>query len=282
MYFVLIILIFFFLYRTAFRETNDGDPILNGESVSDETLKENEILSSEVLVGVVKMMGVVMMADGALRKSELAEVKSYLADNYSSDTAKKMLKSLEHFLKNKTKTKDIRPYCLLINQYMSYKQRLTLLSTLFKIAVADSCIEDSEAIVIEMYARFACIRDVDFNRYRGYFAYGFSWKNTGRQQSQRNYKSQKDDDYYDSRRHESQWQERGSEPKSDCSSNDTKWAYRELGLSEGASEKEIKSAYRKLSMQYHPDRQMDASDEELRVSTEKFQRINEAYEVLVK
>jgi molecular chaperone DnaJ len=50
--------------------------------------------------------------------------------------------------------------------------------------------------------------------------------------------------------------------------------YEVLGLSRDASSEDIKKAFRKLAMQYHPDRNHDAS------ASEKFKEINEAYEVL--
>lgn len=51
--------------------------------------------------------------------------------------------------------------------------------------------------------------------------------------------------------------------------------YKVLGVSKSASDKEIKSAYRKLARQYHPDLNPGDSKAE-----QKFQDINEAYEVL--
>jgi DnaJ-class molecular chaperone len=51
--------------------------------------------------------------------------------------------------------------------------------------------------------------------------------------------------------------------------------YNTLEVPETASADEIKKAYRKLSMQYHPDKNGNSSE-----STEKFQKIAEAYEVL--
>jgi len=51
--------------------------------------------------------------------------------------------------------------------------------------------------------------------------------------------------------------------------------YETLGVSNDANDGEIKKAYRKLSLQFHPDR--NPGDDS---ATEKFQKINEAYEVL--
>lgn len=50
--------------------------------------------------------------------------------------------------------------------------------------------------------------------------------------------------------------------------------YHALGVSPAASTAEIKSAYKKLAMQYHPDRNKEASAEE------KFKKVSEAYSVL--
>ena len=49
-----------------------------------------------------------------------------------------------------------------------------------------------------------------------------------------------------------------------------------LGVSRNADSKEIKSAYRKLAKQYHPDANKGSGKD----TTEKFQEINRAYEVL--
>ena len=50
--------------------------------------------------------------------------------------------------------------------------------------------------------------------------------------------------------------------------------YAILGVDRSASKAEIKSAYRKLAKQYHPDANPDTD------TTEKFQQVNRAYEVL--
>lgn len=210
------------------------------------------------LKSVAQLLCIVMAADRKTTKTELNVVKKYLSRNFDEGDAHTILQMMSQCLK-KPMPQDLRPFCLQLNQNMSYKQRLALLTTLFEIAVVDSRIEKEEAKVIEMYARFACIRQVDFDRQRGYFAYGFTWENTGKQK----YNSSDDT------------------PSGGKTSTTKDWAYDVLGVSRGASEKEIKNAFRKLSMQYHPDKQIEASDEELRISTEKFQRISEAYEVLM-
>ena len=51
--------------------------------------------------------------------------------------------------------------------------------------------------------------------------------------------------------------------------------YETLGLTRSADEQELKSAFRKLAKEYHPDRNPDDDNAEVR-----FKEINEAYEVL--
>jgi curved DNA-binding protein len=51
--------------------------------------------------------------------------------------------------------------------------------------------------------------------------------------------------------------------------------YNVLEVQETASPEDIKKAYRKLSMTYHPDKNKNSQE-----STEKIQKINEAYEIL--
>lgn len=56
--------------------------------------------------------------------------------------------------------------------------------------------------------------------------------------------------------------------------------YETLGTTKSASEAEIKQAYRKLAIKMHPDRFVNASEQEKKKAEEKFKEINHAYEVL--
>ncbi len=211
----------------------------------------------------------IMLADGRATKNELGEVKRFLATHFMEEQGKEVLNLMRDYIKDIPSTlQDLRPVFLCINRSMEYGYRIELLNTLFKVAVVDSRIEVSEANIIEMYARFACITSADFNRLRGYYAYGFAWKNTGKQQSEYSQSHSRRDGA-------------GSQQTHTNNGLTKKWAYEVLGLREGASEKEVKSAFRKLSKEYHPDRHVGESAETLKLNTEKFQQINEAYDLLM-
>jgi len=63
---------------------------------------------------------------------------------------------------------------------------------------------------------------------------------------------------------------------------DTKSAYKILGLDSNADNSEIKLAYRKMATKYHPDKVSHLGDEFSKVAEEKFKSINDAYQKIKK
>jgi len=59
--------------------------------------------------------------------------------------------------------------------------------------------------------------------------------------------------------------------------SDTNWAYDVLEITKGASDEEIKKAYREMAKKHHPDKVAHLGDDVKKSATEKFQKINEAY-----
>lgn len=57
-------------------------------------------------------------------------------------------------------------------------------------------------------------------------------------------------------------------------------ALRVLGLDESADSEDIKKAYRRLSLKYHPDRNMDKSEEERKEAERKFKEVVAAKQLL--
>lgn len=63
---------------------------------------------------------------------------------------------------------------------------------------------------------------------------------------------------------------------------DTSNAYRILEIEPTASEEEIKKAYRKMAVKYHPDKVAYLGEEIVADAKQKFQKVNEAYELIKK
>ena len=63
---------------------------------------------------------------------------------------------------------------------------------------------------------------------------------------------------------------------------DTNWAYTVLEITPDASDDEIKKAYREMAKKHHPDMVAQLGEDIKRSATEKFQKINSAYEEIKK
>lgn len=63
---------------------------------------------------------------------------------------------------------------------------------------------------------------------------------------------------------------------------DSSDAYTTLGLQKEASDQDIKAAYRKLAREHHPDKVASLGEQYQKAAKEKFQKIQEAYEIIKK
>lgn len=59
-------------------------------------------------------------------------------------------------------------------------------------------------------------------------------------------------------------------------------AYKALGVDKSSSDEDIKKAYRKMAVAHHPDKYATMGEEHQKAAKEKFQKIQEAYEIIKK
>lgn len=59
-------------------------------------------------------------------------------------------------------------------------------------------------------------------------------------------------------------------------------AYKVLEITENASDEEVKKAYKRMAIKYHPDKVSHLGEEVQKSATEKFKKVNEAYEKIKK
>ncbi len=62
----------------------------------------------------------------------------------------------------------------------------------------------------------------------------------------------------------------------------TDWAFEVLEISKDATDDEVKRAYREMAKKHHPDKVASLGEDVRRAATEKFQKINAAYEEIKK
>ena len=59
-------------------------------------------------------------------------------------------------------------------------------------------------------------------------------------------------------------------------------AYKILEISPSATDEEVKKAYKKMAVKYHPDKVSHLGEDVQKSATEKFKKVNEAYERIKK
>jgi uncharacterized tellurite resistance protein B-like protein len=208
-----------------------------------------------------------LLACAVLKDEETTEKEMEVAKNYflkiSDGDEKKTGKKVD-LLKSKLEdsdlnAKNIREYCTQMMQQCNYQQRMELLSALFEIFATDDRIDAYEESFLKEYARRANIRQVDYERAMIYFSHIYQW--------------------YDGDQYKKRAEEKSQQTKASTSYSRT-WALKTLGLSENATQEEIKKAYRQAAILYHPDKHVNAPEEEVAKATEKFLEICEAYDIL--
>lgn len=63
---------------------------------------------------------------------------------------------------------------------------------------------------------------------------------------------------------------------------DSESAYKVLGIEPNASDEEVKKAYRKMAVKYHPDKVGHEEESVQKAAKEKFQKVQDAYELIKK
>ena len=64
--------------------------------------------------------------------------------------------------------------------------------------------------------------------------------------------------------------------------NDIDNDYKILEISKSSSNEDVKKAYRKMAKKYHPDKLQNVSDDIIKMAQEKFNKVNQAYERIMK
>lgn len=210
-------------------------------------------LKSEFFISLMVLVAAMMKADGKVLKSELEVVKTFLRKNFKEKDAIKALRLLKDLLNNDY---NVRAVADQIGRNTNYSTRLELLHLLWAIAAADGRISESEVQMARVIAQGMFLNEADARSIEAMYRrsgsnYGWSSANQG-------------------------W----SSAREAKTNDDADWAYTILEISRDASDEEVKRAYRRMAMKFHPDKVSSLGPEAQRVATEKFRKVQEAYEYI--
>jgi DnaJ like chaperone protein len=197
-------------------------------------------------MSLLVLVAAIMKADGTVRKVELDYVKQFLVRNFGRDGAVEALRVLQHILKQNI---DIAPVCIQIRENMDYASRLQLIYFLVNIAAIDGHFDTGEEQMLDFIAGQTGISAADRESIRSMFG--------------------------------SRDRESYSQTRQTCSPS-LEQAYRVLEVDPGADAATVKKAYRALAVKHHPDKVAYLGEDVKKAANEKFQRLNEAYEIVKK
>lgn len=199
---------------------------------------------SDFTMSLLVLSAAVMNADGKVLKSELAYVRAFLVREFGEEEGARLLKVLREVLGQDIPLRDV---CFQVKSHMMHPQRLQLVHYLFGIAQADGEIHETEVQKIHTISRYLGISDRDFVSIHAMF--GFHKQ-----------------DYAGGGRGTMKYKQ------------SLEIAYKILEVESTATDEEVKKAYRRMAKKYHPDRLGDLSEDLKKSATEKFQKLQDAYE----
>ncbi len=197
---------------------------------------------------LMMLSSVVIKADGKTMKSELNFVKSYFIKQFGEASTKTHVKNLKKYLETNISVEKVSWE---IEKSLNGSSKILLLQYLIGIANADGEISESELQVIRKIAHSINIPKRTLDSILAMF-------------------------FYQSGNYHNNYQEQTGQfnhGRIDAS-------YKILGLSSSATNDEVKKAYRKLAIKYHPDKVAQLGPEFQKGATEKFQKVQDAYETI--
>ncbi len=200
----------------------------------------------------------VMKSDGDVKTSELNYIKNYLRNNYSLDTAQKLLIKLRDILDSDY---NVDAVCNEIRGKASIHEKLYILQFLFGVAGADGNFNQPELATIQRISDLMGVSRNDYESIKSMYTFSY-WSQAG---------------------FGGGYTYSGSSSSFNTAQNyNLDNDYKILEIPSSATDEEVKKAYRNLAKKYHPDK-VNHLGEEIRKDAEvKFTKLNQAYERIKK
>ncbi len=216
------------------------------DNLTSAPVQDGRTTRGDFAMSLLVLVAAIMKADGTVRKVELDYVKQFLIRNFGRDGAIEALSMLKDILKQEI---NVAPVCLQISENMDYASRLQLMYFLVNIATIDGHFDPREEQLLNQIAEQIGISVADRESIRSMFG--------GERES---------------------YSSRVRQPHLPS----LEQAYRILEVDQNADVATIKKAYRAMAVKYHPDKVAYLGEDVKKAANEKFQRLNEAYELIKK
>ena len=196
---------------------------------------------------LMMLCSIVIKADGVILKSELNYVKRFFVQQFGEQKAQFYVKELRTYLEQNISIEKVSQK---IHENVNQSSKIQIIQILIQIANADGEMSNTEYQTLQKIAQALRIPHQTFLSIMAMF--------------------------------NSQSHRRGGQQPNYHNPNDLENAYKILGINKNTIEKDIKKAYRKLAIKYHPDKVAQLGEEFQKGAKEKFQKVQDAYELVKK
>lgn len=236
----------------------------------------------------------IIRADRIINKKELIYVEEFLIRENGYQYARWAMNKLQKYLQANINIADA---CADFSN-RSYQHKLYMLFSLFGVALSDNFLHQNEEQLLLIISKrlnisnkdYASIKEMHTNKYRfGNLSFDEYIRN--RTKYQNNFQSNRNSYYkkQNTQKENQNHQKNYKKTHNNYSSNHQQYynpalqsAYIILGISSDVTFDELKKAYRKLVKKHHPDAVANLGDEHQKQAKEKFQQIQQAYEIVKK
>lgn len=243
--------------------------------MADQTFSDFELIvvhsQNEVGTAVLLVLAWIAASDGSIDEKEARQLSEIsVASKHGHEIEPLLLLVQNHDVKA------IQLACEIIARHFRGERARLFLEMAIGMSIADGYLLPTENHILRFLADLLAIDSIGLN--------SLFVEVTGRQLpapsdiSSSHYWKTRESDSARSDRSSDGGERKSPPPKPSRSAQ----AFALLGLEAGATKTEIRKAYRRLAQVHHPDRFSSLGEEAVAAATATFQRINEAYEYLVK
>lgn len=234
------------LFRRVRKEDDDTTDEDSGDGYQQSADGRKRVIND-----IMQVCASVMNADGNVSKAELNEVKHFLLSSFSEEECRYALLQLRDYVK--VGNVNIAQSAVELSVYLSHDSKISLVHLLCKIAIADGVFTQYEMSTIQRVSGMVGVSGLELQSILSAYS-----RHSGGSYSQSG----------------------GGSGGTSGGKMSLTTAYSTLGIERSASDSDVKKAYYKLAKQWHPDKFESSSEKQKGAATEKFKKINEAYEVI--
>ena len=244
-------MIFMFVFIVTLFSNNYGQEVL--------LLFAGEDLKLEIQIGNVglaylKLAINIFKANGKITENELIKVENYMKSEFGNEIGQV---SRNFVKKHRFKDYEVKNTCRSLRN-LGHTHKLQFIYQLFALAFIDKELHKKEEQIILRVVKELNINLLHYKKIKSMYTKSKKSQSRYTYTSQKNYRILKN--FF----------------------SGASYAYLELGVSPNITDDELKTVYRELAKKYHPDKWINKKITEHKKAKEKFQQINNAYDLIKK